>query len=138
MSPHLPQDSAAMGALRTTLLAREAERGRALVEQDFDRLADLFDDDLVYAHTSGVTQNRAEYLAYARAVFVFLEVRRGELKIRSLADDVAVMSGPMTYVLRRRGETETQVLEAVALQVWMRRAEAWRMVAFQATRKASA
>ncbi|THD01502.1 hypothetical protein B1810_19525 [Panacagrimonas perspica] len=117
------------------LLAREVERGRALVEQDFDRLADLFDDDLVYAHTSGVTQNRTEYLAYAREVFEFLEVRRGTLKIRSLADDVAVMSGPMTYVLRRRGESETQVLEAVAMQVWTRRDETWRMVAFQATRK---
>lgn len=137
MSTNVLQDLETTAELRNALLAREAERGRALVEQDFERLADLFDEDLVYAHTSGVTQNRAEYLAYAREVFEFLEVRRGALKVRALAEGVAVMSGPMTYVLRRRGETETQVLEAVALQVWTRCGDVWRMVAFQATRKTS-
>jgi hypothetical protein len=43
-------------AVTHTLLALEQERRRALVEEDFLRVAELFADDLVYVHTTGLVR----------------------------------------------------------------------------------
>ncbi|MBK5518873.1 hypothetical protein [Pseudomonas sp. TH10] len=41
--------------MKTQLLQLETERRRALVEEDYARVAELFADDLVYVHTTRST-----------------------------------------------------------------------------------
>jgi len=53
--------------VKTQLLALEQERRRALVEEDYSRVAELFADDLVYVHTTGLVQDKADYLEYAKS-----------------------------------------------------------------------
>ena len=51
---------------KTELRALEQARRRALVEEDYSRVAQLFADDRVYLHTAGVVQGKSEYLGYAK------------------------------------------------------------------------
>ena len=52
--------------VKAELLALEQERRRALVQEDYPRVAQLFADDLVYVHTTGLVQGKLAYLEYAK------------------------------------------------------------------------
>lgn len=51
--------------VKKQLLDLEQERRRALVEEDFPRVAALFADDLVYVHTTGLVQGKADYALWS-------------------------------------------------------------------------
>lgn len=120
--------------LQTQLIECEAKRRKALVEDDMASLATLLADDLVHAHTTGIVHGKAELLGHAGGTLEFLDVSRGALNIRPLGEDHAVMTGPMTNTVRRRGVDETVVVQAFVTQVWARRNGAWQIVSFHAVR----
>jgi hypothetical protein len=107
------------------LLELEAERCRALSEQDWDTLERLLPDDLTHTHMNGRTEDRATYLEGVKRSP--RTVRRENLSVR-LFGDVGVMTGRM--INSRNGED----VEASVLQVWVRRDGQWQQAAFQASR----
>jgi len=116
------------------LLDLEQARSRALVEEDHARVAELFADDLVYVHTTGLVQGKAEYLAYAKTAVQYLAIERGELHIRFYGEGVAVMTGPQCNTLQKRGGDQPIRGEGFATQVWTLGAQGWQISSFQATR----
>lgn len=119
---------------RDALMAREGERRAALISGDRNALAALLSDDLVHVHTTGQVHDKAQLLDHATAFLRFLDVTRGPLAIRSLGPDAAVMTGPMTNVVQRRGHDERVTVQAFVTQVWERQDDAWRIVRFHAVR----
>lgn len=118
------------------ILRLENERRRALVEQDFAALAELFAEDVVYTHSTGAVQDKAAYLAYVQAgTFKFLSIDRGDLTIRFIGD-VAISTGTMTNTIAVAGTPQTMSIETMVTQVFVKRDGAWRHVIFQATRTA--
>jgi len=120
--------------LERALTVRERERRNALVGDDMAALADLMTDDLIHVHTTGNAQDKAELLSHAGSFLRFVEVERGPLQIRRIADDAAIMTGTMTNTLKRRGFDERITVRAFVTQVWVRQGETWRTASFQATR----
>jgi len=120
--------------LQDELLALESERARALMEEDHDSLARLFAEGLVYVHTTGLVQTKAEYQAYAREAVRYLAVERGALRVRVLADGVAMMTGPQVNLLQKRGGGEPIRAEGFVTQIWQRGPDGWQIVAFHGTR----
>lgn len=118
------------------LLRLEAERQRALVEEDHARLEGLFADELLYVHTTGLVQDKAQYLDYARQAVRYLAVERGELTVRLFGDSLALMSGPQCNLLQKRGGGEPVRAEGFATQVWARDESGWRIASFHGTRTA--
>jgi ketosteroid isomerase-like protein len=116
------------------LLALEQERRRALVEEDYSRVADLFADDLVYVHTTGLVQGKAQYLEYAKSAVEYLEIERGELLIRFYGEGLAVMTGTQCNTLRKRGGDQSIRGEGFATQVWVFGEQGWQITSFQGTR----
>jgi ketosteroid isomerase-like protein len=116
------------------LLALEQERRRALVEEDYSHVADLFADDLVYVHTTGLVQGKAAYLDYARSVVEYLDIERGELLIRFYGQHLAVMTGTQCNTLRKRGGDQSIRGEGFATQVWACGAQGWQITSFHGTR----
>jgi ketosteroid isomerase-like protein len=110
----------------------ESERQRALVEEDHARIAALFADDLLYVHTTGLVQDKAQYLDYARNAG-YLAVERGELRLRFFGDDLALMSGPQCNLLQKRAGGDPVRAEGFATQLWVR-ADGWRIASFHGTR----
>ncbi|OEO26047.1 DUF4440 domain-containing protein [Pseudomonas sp. J237] len=119
------------------LLALEKERSRALVEEDYTAVNELFADDLVYVHTTGLVQGKADYLEYARSAVQYLAIERGPLDIRVYGDDLAIMTGPQCNTLQKRGGDQAMRGEGFATQVWVRTAKGWQMSSFHATKVAS-
>ncbi|MDF3845510.1 nuclear transport factor 2 family protein [Pseudomonas citronellolis] len=123
-----------MNDIRSELLALERERQRVLVEEDHAGLERLFADDLLYVHTTGLVQDKAQYLDYARHAVRYLAVARGELQVRLFGDGLALMSGPQCNLLQKRGGGEPVRAEGFATQLWVKGGEGWRIASFHGTR----
>lgn len=120
--------------VKTQLLQLETERRRALVEEDYARVAELFADDLVYVHTTSLVQGKADYLDYARSAVQYLAIERGELQIRFYGERLAVMTGPQCNTLQKRGGDQLIRGEGFATQVWALGENGWQISSFHATR----
>ncbi|MES2260974.1 MAG: nuclear transport factor 2 family protein [Pseudomonadota bacterium] len=115
------------------LLQLETQRRHALVSKDFKRLAELFSDDLVYVHSTGIVQDKATYLQYAEHALEFLSIERHGLQVRYYGD-IAVMSGGMTNVIQAPGLPAPLTVNSHVTQIWNRSGGIWKQVSFQATR----
>ena len=120
--------------LIAALTVRERQRRDALVADDREGLAALLADDLVHVHTTGIVQDKQAMLGHAFGFLKFLEVERGPLLIRRLGPDAAVMTGPMTNIVRRRDQDGQVTVRAFVTQVWVRREQGWQIASFHAVR----
>jgi ketosteroid isomerase-like protein len=120
--------------VRNQLLALEQERRRALVEEDYPRVAELFADDLVYVHTTGLVQGKADYLEYAKSAVQYLDIERGQLLIRFYGEHLAVMTGTQCNTLRKRGGDQSMRGDGFATQVWTLGDKGWQISSFHCTR----
>jgi len=109
----------------------EESRSRALVENDLPALAALLSDDLVHIHTTGLVENKAEYLAGVEKRLQFLSVERGEMKIR-VYGTVAVATGRLDQAVRIRATGQERRLEALTTQVWRKSDGRWLICSFHA------
>ncbi|MEV1142948.1 nuclear transport factor 2 family protein [Micromonospora sp. NPDC049799] len=116
----------------TELQAVEHRRQRALVDADLEALDEIFDDSLVHTHAHGITHTKTQLLEHTASRRPYLGITRGELLIR-LVGDVAVITGPLTNLLRTPDGGE-RTLAGVATQI-LRRDErgGWRFISFQMT-----
>lgn len=116
------------------VLQLEQQRQQALMSEDQAVIERLFADTLVYVHTTGMVQNKAQYLEYARTAVRYLEVQRGELSVQVLGDGVLLMSGPQCNVLQKRSGGDPIRAEGFASQVWVKGKQGWQMALFHGTR----
>jgi ketosteroid isomerase-like protein len=120
-------------ATSAALIAVEERRQTALVDVDLDALDELFDESLVHIHAPGLTHTKAQLLEHTATRRAYLEITRGELNIRLLGPDVAVITGPISNRMRAP-EGGERTLEGEATQVLHRADDRrWRFVSFQMT-----
>jgi ketosteroid isomerase-like protein len=124
-----------LDSITEIVTAREHERCRCVVAEDFEALRDLLSPVLVHTHTRGNVDDRDSYLRYAREVVQILDLQREGLRVIALGANAAVMHGKQINRARLRGQDGPEVqVEAMVTQTWGREADGvWRMVAFQAT-----
>ncbi len=115
----------------------ERQRQQALMNEDQTAIERLFAEDLVYVHTTGMVQNKAQYLEYARTAVRYLEVQRGELNVQVLGEGVLLMTGPQCNVLQKRAGGDPVRAEGFASQVWVKGEQGWQMALFHGTRSMS-
>jgi hypothetical protein len=122
------------------IIARENRRCRATGERDWDFLGEVLAADFTYTHTDGATENKDEYLAGLRGRHLAIE--RETVSVLPLGE-VAVMTGTGVFTLwlnpaEPQAEARYQVMVQAMLGVWAWQRDAWRLVAFQGTRKSVA
>ena len=123
--------SAADRAVVAELTAVEDRRRRAVVAVDLTELDEIFADDLVHIHSTGLTQDKPALLAHIDRKRGFIDVERGGLDVR-VCGDIAVVVGPVRNRMRVPGGGET-VLAGVVTQVLRREKRGWRFIHFQLT-----
>jgi ketosteroid isomerase-like protein len=109
------------------VLACEAERCRAISEQDWAALDALLDEDFTYTFLSGRTERKDVYLAGLPSRPH--GVTDHDLDVR-VYGDIAVITGSFVSTTPT-GEVAN---EGTILVVWLR-SDRWRAVAFQSTRR---
>lgn len=116
------------------ILACEESRRQALLDEDWEQFAALLADDVVHVHGTGLVHTKANLLAYNREVIQFTKIQRGPLQIRQIGNDCAIMTGPMTSVLRLRNTEKVVESEMFLTQVWVRDELSWVIASFHAVR----
>lgn len=113
----------------------EAQRYNAILEPDLASLDQLFDDRLVYTHSSGIVDTKASYL---RAIADGrLNYRRASVDIQQLftaqagCDDVVVCMGRVSLIVDVDHVPMKLVNQGTGL--WVRTGDRFKLVAFQAT-----
>jgi ketosteroid isomerase-like protein len=108
----------------------ESERCRAISELDLAALDRLLTDELSHTHATGVTQDKAGYLAGLGGRP--RQTTRRDLQIR-VYGDTAVMTGVLVNSFPASEQAPARVSELHALQVWVRRPGGWQQAAFAAS-----
>lgn len=110
--------------------AVEDRRIKALIDDDFATLEEIFADDLTYTHSSAVMDGKAAYMAALRSGRTKYEtIDRGPATVR-VYGDAAVMTG--TAVIGLRGRADKLPLRYTL--VYVQKNGRWQMVAWQSTR----
>ncbi|MDE1164865.1 MAG: nuclear transport factor 2 family protein [Pseudomonas sp.] len=115
------------------VLQAEALRRSALMHDDATQVANLFADDLVYVHTTGLIHDKAQYLAYAANVVRYLDISRDQLHVR-VYGEVAVMTGYQVNTLCKRSDEQVVRGEGFVTQVWVKGPHGWQISSFHGSR----
>lgn len=113
--------------------AAEAEFYRAMVARDFPALSRILGEALVYVHSTGVAETKAEYLAGVdKRLYVYETIASRSVRI-AVDGGTAVMTGicDMKVGAADRPPAMTHLLFVL---VWRRHDGAWRLDYRQATR----
>jgi len=109
----------------------EERRAEAMRAGDADTLERMFDDELVYTHSFGNRDSKAEFMdKFQRGVFVYHELRNSVEQV-SRRGDVLVVTGAMWSRATVAGED--RIIDNAATVVWARKEGEWRLVAFAPT-----
>jgi ketosteroid isomerase-like protein len=118
-------------SLETEIQAAEDARYRAMTSNDLAALGALLGDDLLYTHSSAVTDTKASYLESLRSGKVkYLAARRDGVSIRGYGD-TAVVHGHAQVEAELDGGRRS--LDNMFVNVWVRRAGGWQMVHWAST-----
>ena len=114
------------------LLALEESRFAAMVARDFTRLDSLVHDQLLYTHSSGVTDTKASWLQ---------SLRSGRVKYRKMTPNgdvttrtygcIAIITGTAVYEVTSGGQDRTVPLRFTA--IWAKRSSGPEFVSWQST-----
>jgi hypothetical protein len=113
------------------VLALEDRRYQAMIDADLDTLDRLCADELSYAHSSGVRDTKDEYFAKVRSGYYDYHRIDHPAERVEVVGGTAVVVGRMTADLDVDGVGKT--IDNLALAVWVRTAEGWRLLAYAPT-----
>ena len=114
------------------VLAAENERYRAMLDADPEALDRLCADELSYAHSSGVRDTKQEYFDKVRSGYYDYHRIDHPVERVEVLGDTAMVVGRMTADLTVDGTRKT--IDNLALAVWTRAADGWRLLAYAPTR----
>ena len=109
----------------------EQKRLRAVIEADMPTLNAIYADDFFYNTSGGPSLTKSEYLPrYASGE---LKVHSADSEARDIRvyENTALVTGIVHVNLTTKGETKT--LHLRYLNVWVKRANGWQLVARQGT-----
>lgn len=113
------------------VLAAEDARYTAMIAQDFDALGRLLADDLLYTHSTAVTDTKADYIAALRSgKYRYKAARREGVTVR-IYGTTAIVNGRASIDVDVDGVPRT--VSNVFVNVWVRSATGWQMTAWQST-----
>jgi Domain of unknown function (DUF4440) len=113
------------------VLALEDRRYQAMIDADLDTLDRLCADELSYAHSSGVRDTKDEYFAKVRSGYYDYHRIDHPVERVEVVGGTAVVAGRMTADLDVDGVGKT--IDNLALAVWTRTAEGWRLLGYAPT-----
>lgn len=118
-------------SIETEIHAAEEARYRAMTANDLAALANLLGDDLLYTHSSAVTDTKASYLESLRTGKVrYLAAQRDGVSVRAYGD-TALVHGHARIEAEIDGTRRS--LDNMFVNVWVRRAGGWQMVHWAST-----
>jgi uncharacterized protein (TIGR02246 family) len=115
----------------TELSSLEDRRCAAMVGADATAISTLFDEDLVWTHSSARTDTKKSFLTALTAGSTrYIQIKRIDEAIR-VHRNLAVISGIADMLVELNGDRKQ--LRNRYTNVWVRRDGSWKMTAWQST-----
>ena len=113
------------------ILGLEDKRFGAMIAGDFAALDKLVHDQLLYTHSSGVTDSKPSWIDSMKSGKVkYKSVKCSERKARFFGD-VALLTGKAAIEVDIGGQPKS--LKLFFLNAWTRTPQGWKFVAWQST-----
>jgi ketosteroid isomerase-like protein len=111
------------------ILALEDQRFAAMIARDFSALEGMLHGELLYTHSSGVTDTKASWLDSMKSGKTrYRSASCSERKVRILGD-VALVNGRAAIEAEINGQPRS--LKLFFLNAWARTPQGWKFVAWQ-------
>ena len=111
------------------ILALEDKRFAAMIAGDLGALEPMVHEELLYTHSSGITDTKASWLDSMRSGKVkYRSARCTERKVR-VVNDVALVNGKAHIEADIGGAPRT--LKLLFLNAWAKTPQGWKFVAWQ-------
>jgi hypothetical protein len=118
-----------------TVLRIDTSRLAAMTASDGGALSRVFSDEIVFIHSDGRSENKADYIKNMTAGdTAYADVRTSDLQARQIAGDVVVLAGAQQ--MRKKLGQEWSEIMLRFMSVWRNEGGTWRMVAWQSLRPA--
>jgi hypothetical protein len=111
----------------------EATLYEAMIRRDYEILDRLLSDDVLYIHSTGVGESKAEYFAgLEKGLYDYEQIRSRNVTIRPYSE-TAVMTGEVEMSVSARGQPK-DLIRLLVTFIWLKGSHGWRIVLRQATR----
>ena len=111
-------------------LKAEDARYAAQTTSDFDALQRLYGDDLVYVHSTAVTDSKASYIDRQRSGLHYRVMRPSDVKIRVFGC-LAIITGRGDYEVTQNGQDSSPHL--LFTSIWAKRGPNVQFVSWEST-----
>ena len=130
--PAFAQDKKASNGVEQAVLKLEQQWEDALLKSDVAALEKIYDDSLIYTHSSGAVDNKSAYVGNIKSGATKYEsMKRDDIKV-SVYDDTALVTCHWeVHVLNRGNKLD---INARYIHVYVKKKDGWKMAAHQSTR----
>ncbi len=118
-------------AAESDIVAREQAWARAVEGRDFDALDEIYHDGLIYAHSTGSTETKAEYMAKLKDGSVrYDEIKHHQTNVRMHGKSAVAHS-----IVTMRGSNPTGAFNnrLMMIHFWVQQGKSWKLAAHQTT-----
>ncbi len=130
--PAFAQAKRASNPVEQAMLKLEQQWEDALLKSDVAALEKLYDETMVYTHSSGSVDNKSAYIgAIKSGATKYESMKRGDIKVSVYGNAALVTCRWEVHVLARGNKIDTN---ARYIHVYVKQKDGWKMVAHQATR----
>ena len=130
--PAFAQDKKASNGVEQAVLKLEQQWEDALLKSDVAALEKIYDDSLIYTHSSGAVDNKSAYVGNIKSGATKYEsMKRDDINVGVYGNTALVTCHWEVHVLNRGNKIDTN---ARYLHVYVKQKDGWKMVAHQATR----
>ncbi len=126
------QEKKASNAVEQAVLKLEQQWEDSLLKSDAAALEKLYDDSLIYTHSSGSVDNKSIYIGNIKSGATKYEsMKRGDIKVNVYGNTAIVTCHWEVNVTNRGTKINTN---ARYIHVYVKQKDGWKMVAHQSTR----
>ncbi len=119
-------------AVEQAILKLEQQWEDALLKSDAAALEKLYDETMLYTHSSGSVDDKAKYINAIRSgATKYQSMKRDDIKVRVYGNTALVTCHWEVHVLAGTNKIDTN---ARYLHVYVKQKDGWKMVSHQATR----
>jgi ketosteroid isomerase-like protein len=118
--------------IRKAIAEAGTKHYEAAMAGDVETLAQMIGDDVMYTHTNGIAEDKSSYLdRVARGTYRRMKTTHAADHIWVLSEDAAVVRGTTHSTTTGDGGVRMDNVEASVLDVWVKRADRWQLIAHQ-------
>ena len=118
-------------AAEDEIVTAEKQWAAAVVALDFATLEEIYSDDLIYAHSTGVIETKEEYMGKLRAGSQKYDLIDHQKSTIKTFGDAAVSH----WIVRMTGNTKGEPFDNTLMMIhfWVKQGGSWRLAAHQTT-----